>query len=69
MSGTYFINYETSGGWKAFINPECISHIYPKCGLTIVVMINGYEYTFDGPMEDFLNRLRNDIAEANRDII
>ena len=43
MSCAYFINYKTSGGWNAFFNPECISHIYPKAGLTIVVMTNGYE--------------------------
>jgi hypothetical protein len=69
MSCAYFINYKTSGGWNAFFNPECISHIYPKAGLTIVVMTNGYEYTFDGPMEDFLKRIRDDIAEATRSLI
>ena len=65
MSCAYFLRYETAGGWKAFINPQLISHIYPKAGLTIVVMQTGYEYQFDMSMEDFIKRLANDISEAS----
>lgn len=60
-----FLRYETAGGWKAFINPDHISHIYPKAGLTIVVMQTGYEYMFNVSMEDFINRLAKDIAESS----
>jgi hypothetical protein len=29
-------------------------------------MTNGYEFTFDSTIEDFLERIRKDIAEATR---
>jgi REP element-mobilizing transposase RayT len=66
MSCAYFLKYKTAGGWDAFFNPESISHIYPKCGFIIVTMTNGYEFTFDSTVEDFLERIRKDIAEATR---
>ena len=64
MSCAMFLRYETAGGWKSFINPDHISHIYPKAGLTIVVMQTGYEYMFNVSMEDFINRLAKDISES-----
>ena len=68
MSCAMFIRYETAGGWQAFINPDHISHIYPKAGLTIVVMQTGYEYMFNMSMEDFINRLAKDISEASQNL-
>jgi hypothetical protein len=64
MSETYFLRYKTAGGWDALINPDCISHIYPNAGLTILVMQTGYEYTFDMPIEQFIQRLAKNMTEA-----
>ncbi len=64
MSDTVFMRYKTAGGWDCFINPECVSHIYPKTGWTVVTMRNGYEYVFDMPMQDFIERLAKDMTDA-----
>ncbi len=49
----------------ALINPESISHIYPKCGLTIVVMNNGHEFTFSEPQEDFMKKMSEALSEIS----
>lgn len=64
MSCVYFLKYKTAGGWDALFNPDNISHVYQKCGLTILVMTNGYEYSFDSTMEAFIERLAKDMSDA-----
>lgn len=66
MNDLFFLKHKTAGGWEALINPNCISHIYPKTGFTIVTMRNGYEFVFDSPMQDFIERIAKDMMEASR---
>ena len=66
MDDLFFLRYKTAGGWDAVMNPKDISHIYPKTGLTIVTMRNGHEFVFDSPLQDFIERISKDMAEATR---
>lgn len=66
MSDLFFLKYKTAGGADVVINPNHISHIYPKTGLTVVTMRNGHEFHFDSPLQDFIERISKDMVDANR---
>lgn len=69
MSEVFFLKYKTAGGYDAFFNPDCISHIYPATGFAVVVMRNGHEFTFDSTVDDFIKRMSMDIsAQVKRNI-
>jgi hypothetical protein len=58
---TQYLKYKTAGGFDVLLNPDDIQAIYPKAGWVFVVMKCNKEFTFDGTVEEFMERMSNDL--------
>ena len=60
---TRYLKYKTAGGFDVLLNPDDIQAIYPKSGWVFVVMKCNKEFTFDGTVEEFMERMSNDLKK------